>query len=590
MRVADYVVKVLADRGVRHVFLVAGGASMHLCDAFGREHRVKVVCCHHEQAAVIAAEAYARVTGTIGVACVTAGPGATNAITGVFGAWTDSVPVLVLSGQCRVSTLTPRDRGPRLRQLGDQEIDGAFLSNDITKYNECLTDARWARYNLEKALHLATSGRPGPCWLDVPVDVQGADCDPGRMEPYRDSASPGGVDPKTVGRVIGMLRESRRPVILVGSGVRIAGATQQLAEVATRLGVPVVTAWAVDAIRSDHPCFVGRQGTIGDRAGNWAVQNSDLLLILGSRLSIRQVSYNWKSFAPKATKVWVDIDPAELAKPTVKPDLPICCDVRVFLDELLRQENRANWPADSDWLKRCQQLRRDYPVVLPRHREWAGKINHYAFLEALWSQLADDDVVVCGNSTATIATMQVANIKGDQRLLSSSGSAAMGWCLPAAVGAAFAHKKRIVCVTGDGSVMLNLQELQTIAHHRLPVKIFVLCNNGYQSIRDSQNRHFGRCVGADAASGVSFPSFVSVAKAFGVEAVRVIGRDYADYVEDVLATDGPLLCAVECDPAQGQEPRVESRRLPDGTMETASLDSMSPRLPKGELGDAMETV
>ncbi|MDE2099668.1 MAG: thiamine pyrophosphate-binding protein [Patescibacteria group bacterium] len=593
MRVADHVVKALADRGVDTVFTVAGGHIGPLLDALGQEPRIKVVCCHHEQACAIAAEEYARVSGKVGVCLVTAGPGVLNALSGVFGAWTDSVPVLVISGQCRTETI---DEDYELRQLGDQEVNAARVVRLLVKSFSELNREHWL-WNLTLAMRRCVQGRPGPCWLEIPVDVQSAEADPQMLQMEAESYQRAPFKEQVVAwcrQTVAMLREAKRPVILVGSGVRIAGATEQLAKLATRLGVPVVTAWAVDTIASDHPCFVGRQGTIGDRAGNWAVQYSDLLLVIGSRLSIRQVSYNWQNFAPRAKKVWVDIDPAELVKPTVKPGLPICCDAKVFLDEMLRQTTEDRWLPEArvDWLAKCKRWRRDYPVVLPRHREHQGDgINHYHFLDTLWECLADDDVVVCGNSTATVATIQVAKIRGSQRLLSNSGSAAMGWDLPAAVGAAIARKgKRVVCVTGDGSIMMNLQELATIAHHRLPVKIFVLCNGGYASIRESQTRLFGRVVGADERSGVMLPNMIQVARTFGIEATEVEHEGMEYRIQNVIrpGKQGPVLCVVQCDPKQGIEPRVESRRLPDGTMETGTLEDMAPRLPREELSAVLE--
>jgi acetolactate synthase I/II/III large subunit len=613
MRIADYAARTLADRGVSTVFAVAGGHIGPLLDAVSQEQRIKLVFCHHEQAAAIAAEGYARPSGRLGVCLVTAGPGAINALGGVFGAWTDSVPVLALAGQCRTETIKPEtvlrfdNNSESLRQLGDQEVDTERLATPVSKYAIRVYAAGMVRECVERALHAAVSGRPGPCWLEFPVNVQSSEWDVSSMQPLIID-EPSLPDANRIRgdcrRVINMVREASRPVIFVGSGVRTAKATDQLARLASWLSIPVVTAFAPDAIRSDHPCFVGRQGTVGDRVGNWAVQCSDLLLVLGSRLSIRQVGYDWEAFAPKAKKVWVDVDRKELEKPTVKPDVAICCDLRKFLDEMQRQLEvegsryfgSGKFPAHVGWKNRCLKLAADYLVVQNRHRENAGRgINHYYFLELLWSRLATDDVVVCGNSTAAVATMQVAKVIGQQRLLANSGSAAMGWGLPAAIGAAVARGgKRVVLVTGDGSIMMNLQELATVKHHRLPIKIFVLCNGGYASIRQSQQRLFGRVAGADPQSGVSFPEMLGVAEAFGIEGLSIfpgLGSDLAsETIGIVLREGGPMLCVVRCDPDAPIEPRVESRRLLDGSTVSGTLEDMAPHLPGDELARVMEML
>jgi acetolactate synthase-1/2/3 large subunit len=589
MRVADYIAQALADKGVRHVFLVTGGGAMHLNDALGHEPRIAPIYNHHEQASAIAAEAYARVSGTPGVINVTTGPGGINALNGVFGAWTDSIPMLIISGQVKRETCMAFNAVPGLRQLGDQEADIVGMVKGITKYAVVVREPGDIRYHLEKAWHLAQMGRPGPCWLDIPIDIQGAQVEPESLRPYEAAEDAVEWDRELIARqcrqTLEAIRKAKRPAILAGTGIRLAGALDVFQRVIHKLGIPVTTAWTHDLIASDDPVFCGRQGSIGERAGNFTVQNSDVLLILGARLPIRQVSYNWKSFARHATKIQVDIDLAELHKPTVTPDIPVHCDARLFLEELERQIDASGdeRPRHAAWLDWCRQRVERYPAVLPRHRIFTGKINPYHFMEVLSAHLAADDVIVCANATPTIVAYQVLKLRLGQRLLSNSGSASMGWDLPAAIGAAIARgAKRVICLAGDGSIQMNIQELQTIVHHRLPVKILVLNNAGYLSIRGTQTGFFGRMAGADPDSGVSFPDMVKVAGAYGIPACRMAEEDFGPELEALLKSDGPALADVILDPDQGFEPRLSSRQLPDGKIVTAPIEDMFPFLDREE--------
>lgn len=591
IRVADYIARTLADRGVRDVFLVSGGGAMFLNNAFGTEARLRYICSHHEQASAMAAEGYARVTGKVGVVNVTTGPGAINALNGVFGAWTDSIPMLVVSGQVKRETCMATYGLTGLRQLGDQEVDIVGMVRGVTKYAVLITDPQSIRYHLERALFLATSGRPGPCWIDVPVDVQSSEIDPDQLPGYDPAEDAPHWDREQlreqVRQVLGRLRSARRPVVLAGTGVRLGKALEGFHDVVRQLGVPVTTAWTHDLIAADDPHFCGRQGSIGDRAGNFAVQNADVLLVLGSRLCLRQVSYNWNAFARHAYKIQVDVDAAELNKPTVKPDLAVHCDARVFLDEMQRQLAEAPFDRTrhAGWLRWCRERVERYPVLQPKQRECRGEaINPYYFMDTLWRKLAADDVVVCGDATACIVAFQTARIRAGQRLFSNSGSASMGYDLPAAVGAAVARRgKRVVCLAGDGSIQMNVQELQTVAHHRLPVKLFVLNNGGYLSIRTTQKNFFGNLVGEGPQSGVSFPDMVKLAAAYGIPARRIAGPDFAPLIDETLAGDGPCLAEVVIDQEQTFEPRLSSRRLPDGRIVTAPLEDMFPFLDREEL-------
>jgi acetolactate synthase I/II/III large subunit len=590
LKLSHYIAGTLADWGVSDVFMIPGGGAMHLNDSFGREPRIRFLCNHHEQACAMAAEGYARVTGKTGVVNVTTGPGGINALNGVFGAWTDSVPLLVISGQVKRETCMATTGTRHLRQLGDQEADIIRMVAGITKYSVLVDDPQSIRYHLEKAWFLASSGRPGPCWIDIPVDVQSASIDPDSLRGYDPAEDALVWDSEVVAeqcrQVIRRLTHAERPVLMAGTGVRAAGALEEFHEVIHRLGIPVTTAWTHDLIPTADPLFCGRPGTIGERAGNFTVQASDALLVLGSRLNIRQVSYNWASFARHAFKMQVDVDAAELQKPTVRPDLAIHCDLKVFLQELLCQLPESTYQAGrhAGWLTWCRDRRERYPVVLEKHRKADSPLNTYYFIEQLFEALADDDVVICGNAAACIVPYQVARLKVGQRLISNSGAASMGHDLPAAVGAAVARKgKRVICIAGDGSIQLNIQELQTIVHHQLPVKIFVLENGGYLSIRQTQSNFFGQLVGESPASGTSFADPVKLAAAYGVPAIDINSQKDLSSLAAFLAAPGPGLCQVHLDPAQEFEPRLKSRQLPDGTMVSPNLEDMFPFLDRAEV-------
>lgn len=593
--VAAYLAQRLAAQGSRHAFLVTGGGAMFLNDALSHCPDLTPVFFHHEQAAAMAAEACARIADMPPVLNVTTGPGGINALNGVFGAWTDSVPMIVISGQVKRATCLATTPVPGLRQLGDQEGEIVPMVRGITKYAAVVERAEDIAWHLDQALYLAGSGRPGPAWLDIPIDVQSAPVDPAglrRFVPPQSAGEP--TFAEQIASIEDRLRAARRPVILAGTGVRAAHALAGFETVIRRLEIPVTTAWTHDLIASDDPLFCGRPGTIGTRAGNFTLQNADLLLILGSRLNIRQISYNWPAFAPRAFKIQVDVDAAEFAKPTVQPDMAVPADLKPFLAALGRRlETWAPPPAHAEWLAWCRARVARYPPVQPRQREFTGRINAYHFVEQLFARLDGDDIIACGNATATIVPFQAGQIKRGMRMFSNSGSASMGYDLPAAVGAWFGAvaargvQRRVICLAGDGSVMMNLQELQTIAHHQLPIKIFVLNNRGYLSIRTSQTNFFGRRAGEGPDSGVSFPDFVAVAKAFGIAARRLADADFPKQLREILDAPGPYLCDVVLDESQGFEPRVSSRKLADGTIVSPPLEDMFPFLDREELASNM---
>jgi acetolactate synthase-1/2/3 large subunit len=597
MRVADYIVQTLALNGINHVFLVTGGGAMHLNDAFGRQKDMSVVCCHHEQACAIAAEGYFRVSNRMAAVNVTTGPGGTNAITGVYGAYVDSIAMIVVSGQSKWETLVRSTNLP-LRQLGDQEVDIVSMVEGVTKYAVLVRDPQSIRYHLERALHLAITGRPGPVWLDVPIDVQGAKIDPETLEGYDpiedviswETSDIGGACAEFLDR----LSKAERPVIYAGSGVRLSGEYRTFLQLLDCLGVPVVTAWnSNDLVPDSHDCYAGRPGSVGDRAGNFAVQNSDLLLILGCRLNIRLISYNWENFARGAYKVWVDIDAAELKKPTVRPDLPIHADLAEFLPSLLAMAQARNTSLErfASWRAWCKQRLARYPVVLPSYWQDAVNVNPYCFMDRLFAQTNQDETIVTADGTACVTAFQAARVGSGMRLFHNSGSAPMGFELPAAIGAAYAQdpSQRVVCLAGDGSIMMNLQELQTIAGLRLPVKIFVLFNHGYHSIRQTQNAFFkDNIVGCGTDSGLSFPDWERVAHAFGMPFCRISTHDELDEgIRVALETDGPTFCEVVLDLRQPFAPKLSSRKLDDGRMVTSPPEDMAPFLSREELRENM---
>ena len=592
IKLSDYIAQKLADAGIRDVFMITGGGAMHLNYSIGTHPGLRCLFNHHEQACAMAAESYFRLSNRLPVVSVTTGPGGTNAITGVHGAWTDSIGMLVISGQVKWET-TIRSTGMSLRQVGDQENDIVENVRSITKYAVMVTDPKTIRYHLEKAIYLAVSGRPGPCWLDIPMNVQGAQIDPETLAGF----DPAEVDEPwvhtdleaAVAEVLGKIHRAERPVVLAGAGVRLSGKHADFLAAVERLGVPVVTGWnAHDVIWDAHPLYVGRPGTVGDRGGNFSVQNADLLLVLGSRLNIRQVGWNFESFARQAHLIMVDIDEMEMRKPTLRPAQSIHGDLARFLPLLASAPYPGPTPAHLRWLDWCKTRHGKYPVMLPEYHV-SPLVNPYYFMDKLFNCLGENQVVVAGNGSACVTSFQAANLKPGQRLYTNSGCASMGYDLPGSIGACRAQgDKPTVCLAGDGSIMMNLQELQTIRGNNLPIKIFILNNNGYVSIRHSQQNFFRGEVGASPASGVNMPDFEKVSAAFGLPYVRCADHDsLPEAIKATLGHDGPAVCEVFLDPDLPFAPKQSSRQLPDGRLASCPLEDLFPFLSREELKENM---
>ena len=591
--VADYIAQLLADHGIHHVFSVTGGGAMYLNDGLGHHPALQCIYNHHEQACAMAAESYARIHNQMAAVCVTTGPGGTNAITGVLGGWLDSIPMLILSGQVRYDT-TARSTGLNIRAMGDQEFDITRAVGCMTKYAEMVTDPARIRYCLEKAIHLAQAGRPGPCWLDIPLNIQGAYIETEAMtgyDPGEDTEKVPKVTEEQVQFILKKLRESRRPVLNAGNGIRIAGAAEVFRRVAEKLNIPVVTGWnSIDLMEDAHPLYVGRAGIMGDRPGNWAVQNSDLLLSIGSRLSIRQVGYNYQSWAREAYTIVEDVDREELKKPDIHVDYPVWADARDLLEALDRALPQGGLPAFEEWNARCRDWKKEFPVVRKEHYDQSEPANVYAFIHKLSSSLAEGDITVVGNGSACVVGSHAYVIKRHQRFIINSAVASMGYDLPAAIGAwAASEGHEIICISGDGSIQMNLQELQTIIHHRMPIKLFVINNGGYHSIRQTQMNFFGEpLVGIGADSGdLSFPDMEKLAGAYGYPYVRISSNAQLCRIQDVLGTKGPVICEVMVDARQKFEPKAASRRMEDGTMVSAPLEDLAPFLPREVLEQQM---
>lgn len=608
IKVSDYIMEFLVSLGIADVFYVSGGGAMHMNDSLGRNERLRPIAMLQEQGAAIAAEAYARihkggaarsVDGTLdradecsyGACLVTSGPGGTNAITGVAGAWQDATPVIFLSGQVKRADLV-KNQG--IRQFGIQEIDIISMVKPITKYAVQIQEPEDIRYELEKAAYLAREGKPGPVWIDVPLDIQASMVAEDKLHRYTPEEPEKNVQcaDEWISRTIVLFNQAKRPALLLGHGIRLAGAVEEARELYEYLGVPVLTSWnGVDLIEDENPLFFGRPGSIGHRSANFIQQNADFVLTIGSRLNLLSTGYNYDSFLEKADHVMVEIDAEEMNKKSVHPDLKINCDAGDFLRKLLARKAELDITPRAEWLAYCNRMQEKYPRFIPEQAAGEGYVSTYHLVDEITGQMSADDIYQFTSSgTAVDISMQTFRIKWGQRAFLTKGLAAMGFDLPACIGSAVAAPgRRVVCTTGDGSIMMNIQELEVLKRLNLPVKIFVVDNRGYSMIYGSQNGNFkGRLTGCTAESGLTLPDIGKVAESFGLKTFRIENEErLKEQVAEVLAWDGPAVCAVHADITQKILPKQANYMREDGQMASRPLDDMAPLLDREELAENM---
>lgn len=583
MRVSDRIAELLVEFGVKDIFMVTGGGAMHLNDAFGRNKYLKVTNMHHEQSCSMAADGYSRLSNTLAGVNVTTGPGGINALNGVYGAWTDSVPMFIVSGQVKRETLNANNS--KLRQLGDQENNITYMVKKITKFSYILKNSDFVDDVITKALKIATSGRPGPVWIDVPIDVQGAIYNKGTQKSLNSLSVPKNKKVKVadIEKLIKLIKNSQRPAIIGGGGIRASGSHKEFLKFINKTNIPVLSAWnAHDIIENSHKNYAGRPGTIGDRPGNFIAENCDLLIVMGSRLNIRQIGYNFKEFSKNSFKVMIDIDSEELDKKTLSIDLKLNYDLKDFLKKINENGENLNISNHRKYLKWAKSLNQEYPIFKETYTKTrTGKINPYHFVDELFKHLQQGDKIITSDGTAVVTTFQGAVLKKSQRLFSNSGSASMGFGLPASIGAALAAKgDSIFCIEGDGSIQMNIQELATVKNHNLPLKIFVLSNDGYHSIRQTQNKYFSdNIVGCGPDSGLYFPDFELIAKGYGLKYLKINStKNLIKNMSKTINTPGPILCEVKIDKDQEFEPKASSRMYKNGKMKSAPLYDLYPFL------------
>jgi len=594
MKLSDYIMQFIARQGVGHIFYLPGGGAMHLVDSLGKLENVESVCCLHEQAVAIAAQSYAMHTNHLGVGLVTTGPGGTNAITGVCAAWIDSVPCLFISGQVKRSDMMT---GRGLRQLGIQEADIVTLVGSITKYAVTVTEPSSIRYHLEKALYLAKNGRPGPVWLDIPLDVQGSIIDETALVGFNPSELQQKKPDKSaiknaVRKIIRFLNNSERPVIIAGDGIKISNSKDLFLDIIKKMNVPVIPTWkAMDMIHEEHELYAGRGGILGERSANLAVQNADLLLCIGSKMDFTQTGFDTKSFARAAKKIVIDIDKNEIKKIDFKIDLKIIANAGAVLEEIAAQLNNIKNRDGSFWKNKIKEWRGKYPIVSKEYYTTTGLINPYMLIDVLSRKATSDDIInPCCAGTAAEYNFQAFKIKENQKFITNHGLGPMGFELPSSIGACLAnHRKRTICVAGDGGFQLNIQELETLRRLDLPVKIFIMNNNGYSSIRTMQETHFGgHYVGNDPSSGLTLPDIMDVATAYKIKAIRINDASELEVkIREALDFPGPVICDVMVIPGFKVSPKVASQRREDGTMVSKPLEDQWPFLDRKELESNM---
>lgn len=591
VKVAELVAQTLERLGIRHVFGIIGAGNVHLFEAIARHGYSELVCVHHEQAACMAVQTYYRTHGQLAAALLTTGAGSTNGVTGVVSAWADSIPCLVIAGNENSKFTSPANP---LRMWGVQGYDSCQMVREVSKYAERVTDPELVGFRLEEAVHVARTGRPGPAWVEIPMDIQSSRIDPARAQRFVAPAAAPGLAPAIpaqIDSVVAALRAAERPLLWLGNGIRLAGAERLLPELLAALGAPALVSWAgIDMIDSDHPQVFGRAGVYGQRAANFILQNSDYVLAIGTRLAIPQIGYDLSELARMARIDVVDIDPDEALKHKARTEQSIVCDAGAFIAALLERCGAAPVPQRAAWLERCRDYERQFPWVGEEHADRDGFMNSYRFMQRLNGFLKPDQVVVTDMGTALLCGHQVLRIRDGQRLMTSTGLGEMGYGLPAAIGVSFATGRgEVMCLNCDGGMMMNLQELQTMVHHQLPIKLFIFNNDGYLMIKHTQKSLFKAAyVGTDASSGVSCPDFAKLAHAFGIPSFQIRAWDECDAVlEQVQAAAGPVICEVFMHPEQLFSPKLSLAARPDGSLVSPPLEDLSPLLPRPVLEAAM---
>lgn len=574
-RVADYIAEFLVSRGIKNVFSVVGGGAMYLNNALGNCNGLEVIYNHHEQASALASEGYARINNDIAVTCVTTGPGGTNAMTGVLCGYQDNIPMLVLSGQVRYDT-TVKSIGLKLRQFGEQEYTIIDSVKPMTKFAEMVVNPYDIKYYLEKAIYIAQEGRKGPCWLDIPLDVQGAIIETDKLKGFKEKQKKN-CNQDNIKKIVNEINNAKRPVFLAGSAIRTSGIRKEFLTMINKMNIPVVAATSVaDVVNNENEMYFGNFGVFGGRAGNFIVQNSDLIISLGCRMSFKQTGFNFDKFAVNAKKIVVDIDNEELLKNTISIDMPINEDIV----DVIKGLNEANIKFNNkSWIDYCKRLKEKFPMYQDEFAN-SKQVNPYYFLKYFNNKLKEDSIVVVGNSTSSVSALQMGVLKENQRLFGNVNCGTMGYDIPASIGAAVASKKEVFCVTGDGSLQMNIQELQTIIHNKLPIKIIVFNNGGYQAIVQTQTNFFkGVLSGCTKESGVSMPSLSKIAEAYGYPYVKIENNNQViSKIDELMNIDGYAICEIIQDAEQKIEPKVKSKENEDGTLFSPPIDDLYPFL------------
>lgn len=584
MKISDYVMNYLSELGIKEVFYVSGGGAMHLNDSLGKNENLTGICMLHEQGASIAAESYARIAEGYGACLVTSGPGGTNAITGLAGAYYDGIPVIFISGQVKRADLVGNQK---IRQFGIQEADIVSIAKPISKYAVQIKEPEDIKYELEKAAKIAVSGKPGPVWIDIPLDIQATDIDIDTLEGFNEVMEEYPCKKQDIDKVIELFNKAERPVILIGNGIRMAKAVNEIRDLYDLLGIPVLTSWnGVDLIEDNHPLFYGRPGAVGHRHANFIQQNADFVLTIGSRLNLLSTGYNFDSFLEKANHVMVEIDKYEMEKKSVHPKLKINCDAKSFIQALLNRKDELNLEKRTKWIEHCNKLRKKYPIFIQEQEPREGYVSTYDLVNEVSNQMTKNDIYQFTSSgTSVDIAMKVFRIKKGQRAFLTKGLAAMGYDLPASIGSCIAsNKKRTVCITGDGSIAMNMQELEVLKRLNLPVKIFVVDNNGYSMIYGSQNGNFkGHLTGCTKESGLTLPDMKRIAEAFGIRGMHIDNEEELhNKVVEALESDGPVICTVKADITQKILPKQTNYMREDGQMASRPLEDMTPLLDRDE--------